>query len=138
MGGFIGAHLVHVLFYHPELLQEDPWVLFKFWGGLSSIGGFLGGMSAAVGYLLYKKQPLLPYGDRLLSALVVGWIFGRTGCSFAHDHPGRLTDFFLGIPIPRRRAARSGFLRIAADNCNRRGFCLSSTARRATVERKWP
>ncbi len=100
LGGFIGAHLVHVLFYHPELLNEDPWVLFKFWGGLSSIGGFLGGMSAAVGYLLYKKQPLLPYGDRLLSALVVGWIFGRTGCSFAHDHPGRLTDFFLGIQYP--------------------------------------
>ncbi len=27
----------------------------------------------------------------------MGWIFGRTGCFTAHDHPGRHTTFFLSV-----------------------------------------
>ncbi len=100
LGGFIGAHLVHVLFYNPELLAEDPWVLFKFWGGISSIGGFFGGVVAGVGYLKWKRLAVLPYGDRILFGLTVGWIFGRTGCAVTHDHPGLLTDFPLAVAFP--------------------------------------
>src|SRR4029077_16188990 len=29
-----------------------------------------------------------------------GWIFGRTGCFTAHDHPGRHTSFFLSVHYP--------------------------------------
>ena len=32
--------------------------------------------------------------------LSVGWIFGRTGCFTAHDHPGRHTSFFLSVRYP--------------------------------------
>lgn len=99
-GGFIGAHFFHVLVYHPELMRDDPWVLIKIWGGLSSIGGFAGGCVAGLAYLKWKKQPVLIYADRALVGLTLGWIFGRLGCTVAHDHPGRLTDFFLGVTYP--------------------------------------
>ena len=45
--GVVMGHLVHLLFYHREELQE-PLRIFKFWEGLSSMGGLLGGIVAAV------------------------------------------------------------------------------------------
>ncbi|MBN2358359.1 MAG: prolipoprotein diacylglyceryl transferase [Deltaproteobacteria bacterium] len=97
IGGFIGAHLVHVLLYHPELMDDDPWILLKFWAGISSMGGFFGGALACIALLLYYRQRMIPYGDRALFALSIGWVFGRLGCATSHDHPGRLTDFFLAV-----------------------------------------
>ena len=99
-GGFIGAHLVHVLVYHPWLMKDDPWVLLYFWSGLSSIGGFFGGAVAGCAYLKIKRHPVVPVGDRVLLALLAAWNFGRLGCTFAHDHPGIATDFFLGVRFP--------------------------------------
>ncbi len=42
----------------------------------------------------------MPYADSVALGLAVGWIFGRTGCFTAHDHPGRHTDFFLAVRYP--------------------------------------
>jgi len=101
LSGFIGAHLAHVLVYHPELMEDDPLVLLKFWGGLSSLGGFLGALAGGLVYVrLVKKQKLLPFADRLVVGLTVGWIFGRSGCATAHDHPGVHSDFPLAIKFP--------------------------------------
>lgn len=100
VGGFIGAHLVHVLAYHPELLQEDPWVLLKLWAGISSVGGFAGGALAAAVFLRLRRQPFIPYADRLVVGLTAAWIFGRLGCATSHDHPGALTSFPLGVAYP--------------------------------------
>ena len=100
IGGFIGAHLLHVLAYHPELMNDDPWILLKFWAGISSVGGFFGGAIAVVSILAIQKQAMIPYGDRGLFALSIGWVFGRLGCATAHDHPGSLTTFFMGVKFP--------------------------------------
>jgi phosphatidylglycerol:prolipoprotein diacylglycerol transferase len=100
LGGFVMAHLVSVIFYFPERIKENPLVLLNVWSGLSSFGGFLG---AALTYLyLTKKEkiPRLPYADVVALGLAVGWIFGRLGCTTAHDHPGRHTTFFLGVRYP--------------------------------------
>jgi len=100
IGGFIMAHLVSVIFYFPERIKENPLVLLNFWAGLSSFGGFVG---AAITYLyLTRKEeiPRLPYADVVALGLSVGWIFGRLGCTTAHDHPGRHTDFFLAVKYP--------------------------------------
>jgi phosphatidylglycerol:prolipoprotein diacylglycerol transferase len=35
-----------------------------------------------------KPLPILPFADLVLSVFPVAWIFGRAGCSIAHDHPG--------------------------------------------------
>lgn len=100
LGGFTGAHLLHVLAYHPELLSQDPWVLFKIWGGISSIGGFLGGALLGGVYLKLKKQKIIPYGDRIVFGMTAAWIFGRLGCTLSHDHPGLKSDFFLAVAYP--------------------------------------
>ena len=46
IGGLMGAHWLHVLGYHPELLREQGvWVLLRFWDGISSMGGVLGSVA---------------------------------------------------------------------------------------------
>jgi phosphatidylglycerol:prolipoprotein diacylglycerol transferase len=100
--GFIGAHVFEILLYQPERLStEGLWVLFKFWDGLSSYGGFIGGL---LGFLYYTKktfkQPTLFFADIILQGLLLGMVFGRFGCTVAFDHPGAITDFFLGFQSP--------------------------------------
>jgi len=110
LSGFIGGHLVHVLVYHPELMADDPLVLLKFWGGLSSLGGFLGALAGGLIYMrLIKKQKLMPYVDRLVVGLTVGWVFGRSGCATAHDHLGTFSDFPLAIRFPEGARHDLGF-----------------------------
>ena len=98
--GFPMASVFDVIFYYPELLRTDPLALLQFWRYMSSYGGFLGGTIGAVGYLLLRRKPILPYTDCLIVGLAVGWFFGRLGCSIVHDHPGVHTDFFLGVRFP--------------------------------------
>ncbi len=100
IGGFIVAHLVSVIFYFPERIKESPLVLFNIWAGLSSFGGFLGALIAFIYYTKKEQIPRLPYADSVALGLSVGWIFGRTGCFTAHDHPGRHTSFFLSVRYP--------------------------------------
>jgi len=109
IGGFIMAHLVSVIFYFPERIKESPWVLLNIWSGLSSFGGFLG---AAIAFLYFSKKekiPRLPYADVVALGLAVGWIFGRLGCTTAHDHPGRHTTFFLAVRYPEGARHDLGF-----------------------------
>ncbi|MBM4321307.1 MAG: prolipoprotein diacylglyceryl transferase, partial [Deltaproteobacteria bacterium] len=96
-GGFLLAHLVAVIFYHPQRIREDPWVLLQVWNGISSVGGFFGGLFAFLAYLRYYRLPRMPYGDVCAYAMSWAWIFGRMGCATAHDHKGSLTDFPLAV-----------------------------------------
>jgi phosphatidylglycerol:prolipoprotein diacylglycerol transferase len=110
VAGFLGGHMLDQIFYHwPEFVKR-PWSLFMLWEGLSSFGGFTGGL---IGILLwkhfeavpvgrvpflgfsipkYRKRehvlPALPFTDLILSVFPVAWVFGRSGCSVVHDHPG--------------------------------------------------
>ena len=108
VAGFIGGHMLDEIFYHPAEIVRRPWSLFMLWEGLSSFGGFVGGL---IGILLWKyfdlepvvdvgpitiswfkrrpkALPILPFADLVLSVFPVAWIFGRSGCSVVHDHPG--------------------------------------------------
>ena len=100
IGGFIVAHLVSVIFYFPERIKQSPWILLNLWSGLSSFGGFLGALLAFLYYTKREEIPRLVYADAVALGLSVGWIFGRTGCFTAHDHPGRHTSFFLAVRYP--------------------------------------
>lgn len=99
--GFVVAHLVSVIFYFPERLIEDPLQLVMIWNGLSSFGGFLGGVLGAYFFLKRRGLPILAYVDSIAVGLSVGWVLGRLGCTVAHDHPGLPTDFFLAFDHPR-------------------------------------
>jgi phosphatidylglycerol:prolipoprotein diacylglycerol transferase len=115
VAGFLGGHMLDQIFYHPGELVKRPWSLFMLWEGLSSFGGFIG---ALIGIVLWKyfeavslgvripilgltlskyrrreiPMPILPFADLILSVFPVAWIFGRSGCSVVHDHPGAKAD----------------------------------------------
>lgn len=111
--GLLGGHVFDVLFYYPERLSEDPWVLLKLWDGLSSFGGFTG---AVIGMLCWRakhKTPVLPYADNVMALLPVGWAFGRAGCSIAHDHPGVRSEAWFAVQFPGGGRYDLGLLELA-------------------------
>jgi phosphatidylglycerol:prolipoprotein diacylglycerol transferase len=99
LSGVVAGHLVHLFFYHPEEL-EDPWRLLRFWEGLSSMGGLLGGVVAAVVWFRVKRIRFQDHADAFALGVAPGWGIARVGCFTVHDHPGVRTDFFLAVRFP--------------------------------------
>src|SRR4051812_29056455 len=48
LGGILGAHFFSVLFYFPDRVRSDPWLILRVWEDISSFGGLLGGLVAAL------------------------------------------------------------------------------------------
>lgn len=89
--GWCFSHVFDVVFYQPEQLAENPWIIFQVWGSISSYGGLLGGIIAV--FIWKKMHPdmdLLKWADHAAWALPFAWFFGRMGCASVHDHPGGL------------------------------------------------
>ncbi|HZX64429.1 MAG TPA: prolipoprotein diacylglyceryl transferase family protein [Myxococcales bacterium] len=98
VGGMLGGHLMHVFLYHPEELHG--WQLLKFWDGLSSTGGVLGGTLAVVLWFRLHGRRFTDYADAFAVAVAPGWAVARLGCFSVHDHPGSLTSFPLAVSFP--------------------------------------
>ncbi|HKQ69193.1 MAG TPA: prolipoprotein diacylglyceryl transferase family protein [Polyangiaceae bacterium] len=99
-GGFIGGHVLDSIFYHPDHVMKSPLSLLRIWDGQSSFGGFTG---AFIGLLYWRfkfKAPTLAYADVVASCFPLSWVFGRSGCSIAHDHPGMLSNAWLAVQYP--------------------------------------
>lgn len=98
LGGFVGAHLADRFVYFPRETLADPMSILRFWQGLSSFGGFVGGTLGAVWFFRRHAAPgtAWRYLDSFAFGFPFGWIFGRLGCFVAFDHPGLPTRFVLG------------------------------------------
>lgn len=96
--GTLFSHWFDVIFYHPEDLLTDPWIMLNIPAGLSTFGSLIGAYVGGITYLKLKKQPLWPYSDVVIFCVTGAWLFGRLGCLVAFDHPGPLTDSFWGMP----------------------------------------
>lgn len=90
--GFIISHWISVIFYFPEKIEENPWVLLMLWNGLSSVGGFFGAFIGMNWFLRREKQPILVYADGNMFGLLLGMCFGRLACAWVHDHPGKVVE----------------------------------------------
>lgn len=99
-GGIVVGHLVHLFFYHPEELSKSPFQPFMLWDGLSSFGGLLGGILAAVLYFHRTGFSFRAYSDAFALAVAPGWAIARLGCFGVHDHPGVPSEFFLAVRFP--------------------------------------
>ncbi|MGH7823139.1 MAG: prolipoprotein diacylglyceryl transferase family protein, partial [Candidatus Binatia bacterium] len=55
--GFVGSHLFSELAYYPDRVFEDPLVLLRLTGTMSSFGGIAGGILAAVVILRRRGKP---------------------------------------------------------------------------------
>jgi phosphatidylglycerol:prolipoprotein diacylglycerol transferase len=95
--GFLLGHPFDMIFYEPEKVAADPIQLLFFWTSLSSFGGFFGAVVGGFIWRWHRGYPLTPALDQVAYGLPLGWLFGRTGCFIVHDHPGRVTDFFLAV-----------------------------------------
>lgn len=100
VAAFVMAHLVSDILYYPDEVRKNPLTLLAIWRGLSSFGGFIGGALGALLYFRWKKVSVLRYGEAIIFGLVPGWVIGRVGCTIVFDHPGRPTDFILGMADP--------------------------------------
>ncbi len=98
--GMLAAHWFHLFLYHPEELSKSPFQIIKFWDGMSSTGGLIGGLVAAVVFFRKRKVKLSAYLDAFAVGLPLGWAVARIGCFAVHDHPGVHTDFFLAVRFP--------------------------------------
>ncbi|MEZ4236750.1 MAG: prolipoprotein diacylglyceryl transferase [Myxococcota bacterium] len=99
LSGFFWAHVVTVLFYFPERLQEDGIMsILRVWEGFSSTGGFIGAVLGAwLFYRVIRKRDALRHADVIMYGFPFGWFFGRLGCGVVHDHIGKLTTFPLAM-----------------------------------------
>jgi phosphatidylglycerol:prolipoprotein diacylglycerol transferase len=110
VSGFVGMHVFDVLLYQRADLGRDPLLLLRFWDGISSWGGFVGG---AIGYACFVWRRRLAWGlmaDTAIVGVLLAFSIGRIGCSVVHDHIGGATDFALGIDYPRAFLASHGLL----------------------------
>lgn len=97
----LGGRVFEVLVYNPAYYFARPAEIVKFWaGGMSSFGGILGALVAFLIYIRAKKLPWMEYADALIYPLPLGLGIGRIGCFLINEHPGRLTNFFLGVRYP--------------------------------------
>ncbi len=94
---FVVAHVFDAIFYHPEVVMERPLLVLELWNGLSSFGGFLGACAGGLYWARSRQVPIRVIADPIAFSFPFGWLFGRLGCFGVHDHPGRVTMFFLGV-----------------------------------------
>ncbi len=99
VGGIVGGHLVHLVFYHPEELA-DPVRILKVWEGLSSMGGLAGAIATAAIWFRRHGLRFEPFGDAYALGLAPGWGIARLGCFSVHDHPGIRSDAWLAVDFP--------------------------------------
>jgi phosphatidylglycerol:prolipoprotein diacylglycerol transferase len=102
VSAFVFGHVLDALFYHPQRVVSDPWMVVRLWDGLSSFGGFVG---AAIGVFAFKRhfkvKHVLPFADTMAAAFPVGWTFGRMGCAVVHDHPGMRSDLWFAVAFEK-------------------------------------
>ena len=120
LSGFVVAHLYSVLAYFPREAMEDPLLLLKFWENISSFGGFAGGLLGLWLFFRFKARDVdettrLRYLDVIAYVFPFAWAIGRIACTVAHDHPGTVTSFPLGISLksPEAQAYIAFFYREA-------------------------
>lgn len=101
VSGIIFSRLFVVFFYNPDFYWSHPLEIVKIWqGGLSSFGGLFG---AVVAFFVFAKRKGIPkvnwikMADLLSFSALFGWIIGRIGCLFIHDHIGRPCDCLLAV-----------------------------------------
>lgn len=104
LGAMLGARIFHVVFYQAQYYIQNPQEIIAVWhGGLSSLGGMVGGALAAWLFVRLRKlskNEILAYVDVTSLGLWLGWGIGRLGCFFIHDHPGTLSSFVLAVNYP--------------------------------------
>jgi phosphatidylglycerol:prolipoprotein diacylglycerol transferase len=97
ISGLIGARIVYIIFWGGGM---SVWEMFRIWeGGLSSHGGYIFGIGAALIYFKIKKVDILAYLDAAAPYLLLGWAIGRVGCFLNWDSYGKISQSFFTVTV---------------------------------------
>lgn len=113
-GLLIGARLGYVLFYNLTYYFEHPLEIFLpvrwqnglvFTGisGMSYHGGLIGIILFAGIYIRKNRLPFLQVSDLYVSAIPIGYTFGRIGNFINGELYGRITESSIGMIFPMAR-----------------------------------
>lgn len=100
LGLILGAHFVHLIFYEPESIWENPVRIFQLGMGLASHGG---GLGAILGLLLYCQKHKVNFYE-LADPIVIGVPLTtsciRLGNFFNSEILGKKADIPWGVYFP--------------------------------------
>ena len=99
LAGVVAGHWTHLLAYHHEEIKS-VWSFFTVWSGLSSFGGLLGGVIAAIVFFRHRHASFRKYADAFALGVAPGWGVARLGCFAVHDHPGVHSNLFFAVNFP--------------------------------------
>jgi phosphatidylglycerol:prolipoprotein diacylglycerol transferase len=113
IGLLLGARLLAALVYDPTgMYLRKPWLIFwpfdenwNFTGlqGMSYHGGLIGAVIACVIFGYIKKIDLAEWGDMLVTAIPLGYTFGRLANFINGELYGRVTASPFGMIFPKAR-----------------------------------
>ena len=106
----IGARVFSALVYDTSgMYKRMPWLIFwpfdshgNFTGlaGMSYHGGFIGGLLGMILWCIRRKQPVFKWIDAMVTAIPLGYTFGRLGNFLNGELFGRITTASWGIVFP--------------------------------------
>ena len=105
----IGARVFSTLVYDTSgIYLKKPWLIFwpfqngKFTGlaGMSYHGGFIGGLFGMIFWCWKNKVPFFKWSDEMVTAIPLGYTFGRIGNFMNGELYGRITAVPWGIVFP--------------------------------------
>ncbi len=97
LAGLVGARLLSVLGEWPAYAAHPEKILAVWEGGLTVIGGLLGGIVAAVLYTWRKRLDTWKLLDVLALSIPLGYVVGRVGCIVNGDVWGLPTGSGWGL-----------------------------------------
>ncbi len=118
IGLLLGARIIATTVYDPTgRYLRRPWLIFwpfdenmRFTGlaGMSYHGGLIGVIAATIVYCRVKKRSILEWGDMIVTAVPLGYTFGRLGNFINGELFGRVTASPLGMVFPLARRFSTG------------------------------
>jgi prolipoprotein diacylglyceryltransferase len=117
IAGLAGSHITALALNGPQTVLGDATALLRIWDGMSSFGGLFVGAAAGVWFLVRRGvsgQEIRAYLDAVAYVFPIAWIFGRAGCSIAHDHPGIRSTNILAVRYPDGSRFDAGLLELLA------------------------
>lgn len=109
IGVILGARIGYIVFYDPNVMQylSAPWQIFnpfsngEFVGirGMSFHGAVIGFFVGSFIYQYVSKAPVFRILDIAVTAIPVGYVFGRIGNFLNQELVGRVTELPIGIYV---------------------------------------
>lgn len=106
----IGARIFSTLIYDTSgIYWKKPWLIFwpfnengTFTGlaGMSYHGGFIGGLLGMIFWCVRHKKPVFKWIDAMVTAIPLGYTFGRLGNFLNGELYGRITTQPWGVVFP--------------------------------------